>query len=200
MVEHDATFSRDPCTTCTCNNGRVDCAMRVCPANLECPDGQAPRVHPGECCASCPLAKRKCKPRRGGNCQRCICVQGEQRCYYDPRLCREPPQQVAAATTDLTLERCIEGSTRRHDSCWECRCTDGKFECKYDRWRCQRVELVGDAAEEGRDQRLALMMDVSSRRPLAKITGKELREQVNRFLGRGAKLLAAEMSLLSEER
>lgn len=49
--ERSVMTAEDPCVTCKCNNGRLNCVKKACPV-LHCPLSRI--VHePGECCPRC---------------------------------------------------------------------------------------------------------------------------------------------------
>ncbi|KAJ8675657.1 hypothetical protein QAD02_011443 [Eretmocerus hayati] len=93
--ERSVITTEDPCVTCKCNKGRLDCAKKACPV-LHCPLSKI-RHDPGECCPKCKGIASYLPPPRGAcilgtifhssgsqfhvdECTRCSCYSGTITC------------------------------------------------------------------------------------------------------------------------
>ncbi|XP_028305155.1 kielin/chordin-like protein isoform X2 [Gouania willdenowi] len=140
----------DPCRTCTCLNGNVQCLMRRCPP-LSC---SSPTVVLGECCPQCPTPPSDCvyeqrtyrnterflHPTDG--CRSCTCNNGAVHCQRKPcpfASCLHPVTRDCCRTCDGCL---YEGGERANGESWEdpsdscsvCVCREGSVSCE--RRRC----------------------------------------------------------------
>ncbi|KAJ8032166.1 Kielin/chordin-like protein [Holothuria leucospilota] len=129
----------NPCHSCTCFNGNVECEVIECPS-LECP---TPVEVPGQCCSVC----QECTyfgstyidgstwPARGEPCTECRCVGTRVRCQ--PLTCANADctHPVPGACCPL-CESCLfeesiynNGQTFRPDNCRQCNCLNGNVIC-----------------------------------------------------------------------
>ncbi|XP_046485972.1 BMP-binding endothelial regulator protein isoform X1 [Neodiprion pinetum] len=104
------TTTEDPCLTCRCEKGRLNCAKQACPV-LHCPPSRM-YTEPGNCCPQCRGKRGFLEPPRGAcmlgtrvypsgtpispdHCTRCSCMNGTVMCTKEtcPVLDCAPEQQ-----------------------------------------------------------------------------------------------------------
>ncbi|XP_072241827.1 kielin/chordin-like protein [Leuresthes tenuis] len=140
----------DPCRTCSCINGNVQCLKKRCEP-LPCSN---PNVLPGDCCPQCPDPPSDCEYHQrlyrhterfyhpGDNCQLCGCNNGTVRCQHKPcpfASCSHPITQECCRTCEGCL---YEGRERANGESWDdpsdpcaiCVCREGTVQCE--RKRC----------------------------------------------------------------
>uniref|UniRef100_A0A1A8B690 Kielin/chordin-like protein n=1 Tax=Nothobranchius furzeri TaxID=105023 RepID=A0A1A8B690_NOTFU len=136
----------DPCRTCSCINGNVQCLMRRCPP-LSC---SIPNVLPGDCCPRCPDPPSDCmyeqRPYRhkerfyhpADGCQTCTCNNGSVHCQHKP-CSFAPCSHPIAHECCWSCEGCWhEGRVRANGEMWEdssdpcavCVCREGSVQCE----------------------------------------------------------------------
>lgn len=136
----------DPCRTCTCLNGNVQCLSRRCPPT----PCSKPNVVKGDCCPQCPVPPSKCLYEQrpyshmerfhhpSDSCQSCSCNNGTVHCQRKP--CPFAPCSHAI-TQDCcrTCEGCFyEGRERANGEMWDvptdpcavCVCREGSVQCE----------------------------------------------------------------------
>ncbi|CAN9499249.1 unnamed protein product [Ophioblennius macclurei] len=140
----------DPCRSCTCLNGNVQCLKKRCPP-LSCPDPVSVR---GECCPQCPASRSVCVYEQRSyrhmerfqhptdNCRVCTCHEGAVQCQRRPcpfASCSHPITQECCQSCEACL---YEGRHRANGETWEdasdrcsvCACHEGSVRCE--RKRC----------------------------------------------------------------
>ncbi|XP_051725443.1 kielin/chordin-like protein [Ctenopharyngodon idella] len=149
---HGSQWTRpdDPCTTCTCTEGQVQCASANC--HVPCTNPASPP--PGSCCPVCDgcnvngrdILNGMCLPP-GPQCEgRCTCENGNINCVRDP--CPPTPCHNPVRRQGECCERCEEcryeddvytdGQTfvSRQDPCLKCQCSGGQVLCETTRSLC----------------------------------------------------------------
>ncbi|XP_067246073.1 kielin/chordin-like protein [Chanodichthys erythropterus] len=135
---HGSQWKRpdDPCTTCTCTEGQVQCASENC--HVPCKNPTAPP--PRSCCPVCDGCIRNgIRYDEGATWtdaeQRCSCVRGQVMCICEPR-CSDPcaptpvpcPNPTPAAQCIRNGVRYDEGATWT-DADQRCSCVRGQVTC-----------------------------------------------------------------------
>uniref|UniRef100_A0A3Q4I420 VWFC domain-containing protein n=1 Tax=Neolamprologus brichardi TaxID=32507 RepID=A0A3Q4I420_NEOBR len=131
-----------PCHTCTCLHGTVQCERQSCP-QLNCRDSYTP---PGDCCPRC----RDCSyenrvflngdvfPNPVSVCEECTCVSGRIDCHQaqcsEPRCNAPMPGQCCQNNCNgcsYAGKEYSNGQQFPHptDSCRTCSCTNGNVQC-----------------------------------------------------------------------
>ncbi|XP_013888896.1 kielin/chordin-like protein isoform X2 [Austrofundulus limnaeus] len=146
----DFQHPSDPCRTCSCRNGNVQCSSRRCPP----PSCSNPNMLPGDCCPQCPDPPSDCvyeqRPYRHterfhpptDSCQTCVCNNGSVHCQHKPcpfAPCSHPVTQECCRSCQGCSH---EGRERANgerwddssDPCVECVCREGSVQCE--RKRC----------------------------------------------------------------
>ncbi|XP_034032503.1 kielin/chordin-like protein isoform X2 [Thalassophryne amazonica] len=136
----------DPCRTCSCINGNVQCVMRRC-SPLLCP---SPNLLPGDCCPRCPEPPSDCVYDHrhfrhtehfydpADDCRSCVCANGTVHCQRKPcpfPACSHPIMQHCCRTCEGCL---IEGRERANGETWDntsdpctvCTCHEGSVQCE----------------------------------------------------------------------
>uniref|UniRef100_A0A3Q3D7A8 Kielin cysteine rich BMP regulator n=1 Tax=Hippocampus comes TaxID=109280 RepID=A0A3Q3D7A8_HIPCM len=143
---HQFAHPTDPCRTCSCINGNVQCLMKRCPP-LSCSN---PHVLPGDCCPQCPAPPLDCELdvqtyRHGerfyspsDRCQLCSCANGTVHCQRKPcpfDSCSHPVTRDCCRTCQGCL---YEGRERANGEMWDdasdpcaaCVCHEGSVRCE----------------------------------------------------------------------
>uniref|UniRef100_A0A8C7YAG1 VWFC domain-containing protein n=1 Tax=Oryzias sinensis TaxID=183150 RepID=A0A8C7YAG1_9TELE len=140
----------DPCRTCSCINGNIQCLKRRCQP-LTCSNQN---VIPGDCCPQCPDPPADCEFEQrfyrhmerffhpNDNCRSCVCNNGTVQCHRKP--CPSAPcTHSIPQECCQTCEGCFhDGQERANGETWEdfsdpcslCVCRDGSVQCE--RRRC----------------------------------------------------------------
>ncbi|XP_011474483.1 kielin/chordin-like protein isoform X3 [Oryzias latipes] len=140
----------DPCRTCSCINGNIQCLKRRCQP-LTCSNQN---VIPGDCCPQCPDPPADCEFEQrfyrhmerffhpNDNCRSCACNNGTVQCHRKP--CPSAPcTHSIPQECCQTCEGCFhDGQERANGETWEdfsdpcslCVCRDGSVQCE--RRRC----------------------------------------------------------------
>ncbi|KAM4553451.1 kielin/chordin-like protein [Fundulus diaphanus] len=146
----DFPHPTDPCRTCSCVNGNVQCLMRRCPP-LQCSN---PNMIPGDCCPQCPDPPSDCIIEQrsyrhterfyhpADSCQMCACNDGTVRCHRKPcpfAACSHPITQDCCRTCEGCLYQDRERANGEtwddpSDPCAVCVCHEGSVQCE--RKRC----------------------------------------------------------------
>lgn len=136
------TSPEQPCQTCTCLRGTVECEKRACPP-LTCINPSTP---PGECCPKCPdcsfenrvFVEGEAFPNPVNVCEECKCENGQTECYK--RECPAPHcnAPVSGQCCNNNCNGCSyagrdypNGQEFPHptDKCRSCTCTNGNVQC-----------------------------------------------------------------------
>ncbi|XP_048024025.1 kielin/chordin-like protein isoform X3 [Megalobrama amblycephala] len=137
----------DPCTTCTCTEGKVQCVSVRC--HVPCKNPASPP--PGSCCPVCDGCNVNGRDIPNGMslppgppCEgRCVCENGNINCVRYP--CPPTPCQNPVRRPGECCERCEEcryegdvysdGQTfiSRQDPCLKCQCSKGNVRCRQER-------------------------------------------------------------------
>ncbi|XP_075998591.1 kielin/chordin-like protein isoform X2 [Genypterus blacodes] len=140
----------DPCRTCNCINGNVQCLMKRCPT-LPCSN---PNLLPGECCPQCPAPPSNCGYKHqhyrhterfydpSDTCRSCVCTNGTVHCQRKPcpfASCSHPITQDCCRTCEGCLHEGRERASGEiwddvSDPCGRCVCREGSVRCE--RKRC----------------------------------------------------------------
>ncbi|XP_026167747.1 kielin/chordin-like protein isoform X2 [Mastacembelus armatus] len=136
----------DPCRTCNCINGNVQCLMKRCPP-LTC---SKPNKLPGNCCPQCPAPPLDCAYDQRSyrhtehfyhptdNCRSCVCTNGTVHCRRKPchfAPCSHPITQECCQTCEGCL---YDGQERANGEMWDdvsdpcavCVCHEGSVRCE----------------------------------------------------------------------
>ncbi|XP_075440277.1 kielin/chordin-like protein [Ascaphus truei] len=137
-----AAWRKDPCTSCTCQNGTVQCERESCP-DLTCAKRH---TLTGQCCATCqqvceldgrPLSQGQNVTSADG-CRHCACQDGELRCtpaMHCPNTCTHGVRRGSCcpdcSACDLHGDIISNGVTFQGngDPCDSCVCRDGSVLC-----------------------------------------------------------------------
>ncbi|XP_022082453.1 zonadhesin-like [Acanthaster planci] len=145
------SWTKGPCKTCTCNNGKISCENQQCPA-VTCAD---PKRLVDECCLKCPDELKSCRPDnvteydhgtnfRRGDCTTCSCDNGVITCSTEvcpAPDCMEPVSEEGTCCDTCPGDRVMKGCTTktgqkmRHGESWRrspckvCTCDNGKVRC-----------------------------------------------------------------------
>ncbi|XP_029378341.1 kielin/chordin-like protein [Echeneis naucrates] len=136
----------DPCRTCSCTNGNVQCLMRRCPP-LPCSN---PSVELRDCCPRCPVPPSDCTYEQQlykhaerfydptDNCRLCACTDGTVQCQRKTcpfAACSHPITQECCQTCEGCLyegRELANGETWNDasDPCAVCVCQEGSVRCE----------------------------------------------------------------------
>ncbi|XP_052253142.1 kielin/chordin-like protein [Dreissena polymorpha] len=137
--------SDNPCQTCTCRNGDVDCVYTVC-VPPTCPNTYTPK---GKCCLECVQGcTMNGKTYKDGDavptkdpCENCTCNNGDVDCDFT--ACAPPPCDVsytpAAKCCPVCRTDCVRNEKTYKDGesvpddnpCATCKCAKGVVKCGY---------------------------------------------------------------------
>ncbi|XP_022244270.1 kielin/chordin-like protein [Limulus polyphemus] len=147
VYENNTKFNhpQDPCLTCICTNGTVQCTSTVCPLTNSC-DPKDLITPVGHCCPLCTT----CGPHQHGShwqeepCKICTCKVGKVECEQmrcPSPFCSHPwtpPGGCCKECSGCLFEGNIytEGE-RFRSSCSDCECKRGNVKCE--RTKCPRV-------------------------------------------------------------
>ncbi|XP_035381615.1 kielin/chordin-like protein isoform X1 [Electrophorus electricus] len=136
----------DPCTTCSCQEGKVLCGTSACPRAL----CTHPNKEPGQCCESCHHCLFKHSVYENGQtfsdpdepCQRCTCQDGSVHCAEVQ--CPTPPclntpsgqccPQCTVSVCEVLGDVFVNGETFPNpvNPCEECVCREGQVDCHHE--------------------------------------------------------------------
>ncbi|XP_067276133.1 kielin/chordin-like protein [Pseudorasbora parva] len=153
----------DPCATCTCTEGQIQCESKPC--HVACTNPASPP--PGSCCPVCDgcnvngrdIPNRMSLPS-GSPCEgRCTCVNGNINCVQNP--CPPTPCHNPVKRPGECCERCAEcrveddvyadGQTfvSRQDPCLMCQCSGGQVSCEPTRSSCRPLSCTHPTKPHG---------------------------------------------------
>uniref|UniRef100_A0AAY5ENI4 Uncharacterized protein n=1 Tax=Electrophorus electricus TaxID=8005 RepID=A0AAY5ENI4_ELEEL len=134
----------DPCTTCSCQEGKVLCGTSACPRAL----CTHPNKEPGQCCESCHHCLFKHSVYENGQtfsdpdepCQRCTCQDGSVHCAEvqcpTPPCLNTPSGQCCPQCTvcEVLGDVFVNGETFPNpvNPCEECVCREGQVDCHHE--------------------------------------------------------------------
>ncbi|KAB5575222.1 hypothetical protein PHYPO_G00218350 [Pangasianodon hypophthalmus] len=132
---------RNPCSVCTCSEGRVECSTEKC--NTQCRD---PAPSPGNCCPSCNSCAQNGQQFQNGatvtsrdRCSQCVCENGNINC--EPLPCPNPSCSHPIRRAGDCCPRCEECNyesevyshgqsfTSKQNPCVTCQCLRGSVRC-----------------------------------------------------------------------
>ncbi|KAG8440107.1 hypothetical protein GDO86_006046 [Hymenochirus boettgeri] len=86
------TDRQDPCVTCTCTLGQVECRIEEC-TSIQCQEGEVKVKQPGACCHECQVSAVSCwyqgerfhsnEHWQVDECTACTCVSGDVHCHSE---------------------------------------------------------------------------------------------------------------------
>nr|XP_039253790.1 uncharacterized protein LOC120330882 isoform X1 [Styela clava] len=154
LREHGSSWkiSQDPCTTCSCVEGTIDCFDEYCPA-ARC---DYPSTPPGTCCPTCNGCSYRGQNYDNGemaepesSCSTCQCMKGNVICRENPCpsiQCRNPVKKLGdCCPSCATCE--YDGQTYDdeavfvpvRDPCRNCTCMGGRVNCDRLDLSCKRM-------------------------------------------------------------
>ncbi|XP_030646302.1 LOW QUALITY PROTEIN: kielin/chordin-like protein [Chanos chanos] len=141
LYSNDEVFNPDPCSTCVCENGQVECKEVLC-SSLSCVETFVPQ---GQCC---PICRPGCEydggiyedgdvfASRVDPCIKCSCTNSEVRCsptHCPPTPCSNPykrPGECCPTCSACDLDgQPYNGSFSTADGCQTCNCQSGEVLC-----------------------------------------------------------------------
>ncbi|XP_076063237.1 uncharacterized protein LOC143038124 [Oratosquilla oratoria] len=161
------TPARDPCTTCTCFEGNVECETIRC-SDVYCEDPEIPR---GECCPVCNACVYLGTIYSSGEvftpatapCMECTCTGGQVHCVSQEHLCNPqcrhpatPPSQCCPMCDDCLFQNEVykngeefpipdSDAEKEKDPCTVCQCLHGEVRCVS--LSCHEVECSNTKTE-----------------------------------------------------
>ncbi|XP_053533767.1 kielin/chordin-like protein isoform X1 [Ictalurus punctatus] len=152
---------RDPCSVCTCSEGRVACTTSVC--DTPC---RNPVPSPGTCCPTCDHCSQNGQNFRNGEpvpsrdrCERCVCENGNINC--EPLPCPTPHCSHPIRRAGDCCPRCEqctyesevfsdgEQFTSKKNPCLSCWCSAGEVMCESRESLCPPVRCTNPTREHG---------------------------------------------------
>ncbi|MCJ8733662.1 hypothetical protein PDJAM_G00226190 [Pangasius djambal] len=141
--EHGSKWKdlRNPCSVCTCSEGRVECSTERC--NTVCRD---PAPSPGNCCPPCNHCAQNGQQFLNGEpvpsrdrCKQCVCKNGNINC--EPLPCPTPSCSHPIRRAGDCCPKCLQCNyesevyshgqhfTSKQNPCMTCQCLRGSVRC-----------------------------------------------------------------------
>ncbi|XP_070576623.1 kielin/chordin-like protein [Ptychodera flava] len=118
-----------PCETCTCESGNLNCYQMTCPPETSCPSSLLEPPSPGECC---------------GKCQNSCYVEPDNKSYKDGETWVDPDTNVTCHLGETVYQITIVQPNERwiKDDCTTCECKFGDVRCKTT--TCRKIACQAD--------------------------------------------------------
>lgn len=154
------TSPEQPCQTCTCLRGTVECERRAC-APVTCTNPSTP---PGECCPKCPDCSFENRvfvdgeffPNPVNACEKCKCENGRTECFRSECPAPNCNAPLSGECCNNNCNGCNYGGKEYPndqefphptDNCRTCTCTNGNVQCL--KRRCPPLSCSNPSLQPG---------------------------------------------------